>query len=126
MSLPVSTSLSSHFQPADTPVCNQGGKGYSGGHAWPHQEFAIVEGRRMLDTVDLLEREPFLSMLTTLLAEASSGEGRLLMIGGEAGVGKTSLVERFCLENRQSTRLVQGACDPLTTPRPLGLVPPRR
>jgi DNA-binding CsgD family transcriptional regulator len=87
---------------------------------WPRQEFSIVEGRRMLDTVELLEREPLLLTLSTLLAEASAGNGRLLMIGGEAGVGKTSLVESFCLENRHSTRLLQGACDPLTTPRPLG------
>jgi DNA-binding CsgD family transcriptional regulator/tetratricopeptide (TPR) repeat protein len=74
----------------------------------------------MLGTLELLEREPFLHTLSTLLAEASAGDGRMVMIGGEAGVGKTSLVERFCRESRQSTRLLQGACDPLTTPRPLG------
>jgi DNA-binding CsgD family transcriptional regulator/tetratricopeptide (TPR) repeat protein len=74
----------------------------------------------MLGTLELLEREPFLHTLSTLLAEASAGDGRLVMIGGEAGVGKTSLVEHFCREARQSTRLLRGACDPLTTPRPLG------
>jgi DNA-binding CsgD family transcriptional regulator/tetratricopeptide (TPR) repeat protein len=70
--------------------------------------------------VELLERGPFLHSLSSLLAEASAGDGRLVLIGGEAGVGKTSLVERFCADVRESTRLLQGGCDPLTTPRALG------
>ena len=80
----------------------------------------VAEERKMLGTLELLEREPFLHTLSSLLAEASAGNGRLVMIGGEAGVGKTSLIDRFCRESRQSARLLQGACDPLTTPRPLG------
>jgi predicted ATPase len=39
---------------------------------------------------------------------------------GEAGVGKTVLVRRFCAEHGDSLRIVWGACEPLFTPRPLG------
>jgi predicted ATPase len=41
-------------------------------------------------------------------------------VGGEAGVGKTALVDEFALRHRQDARVLRGACDPLTTPRPLG------
>ena len=40
------------------------------------------------------------------------------MIGGEAGVGKTTLVSHFCAEQR--ARVLWGTCDALFTPRPLG------
>jgi DNA-binding CsgD family transcriptional regulator len=35
-------------------------------------------------------------------------------------VGKTSLVRRFCESRHRSVRVLSGACEPLTTPRPLG------
>jgi DNA-binding CsgD family transcriptional regulator len=68
----------------------------------------------------LLEREPFLRQLALLLAEAARGHGRLAFVGGEAGVGKTSLVEQFALSAPRGTLTLRGACDPLSTPRPLG------
>jgi DNA-binding CsgD family transcriptional regulator/tetratricopeptide (TPR) repeat protein len=57
----------------------------------------------------LLEREAFLDVL-------AGPPGRLVLVGGEAGVGKTALVRAF-VEDR---RCLWGACDPLNTPRPLG------
>lgn len=41
-------------------------------------------------------------------------------MGGEAGVGKTALVRRFCDDAQAAARVLTGACDPLSTPRPLG------
>jgi predicted ATPase len=41
------------------------------------------------------------------------------MVAGESGVGKTTLVQKFCRSVREATVLV-GACDPLSTPTPLG------
>jgi MoxR-like ATPase len=41
-----------------------------------------------------------------------------VVVGGEAGVGKTALLRRFC--DAHATRVLWGACEPLRTPRPLG------
>jgi len=39
----------------------------------------------------LIERASFLASLEGLLGEAAAGSGRLVFLGGEAGVGKTTL-----------------------------------
>jgi DNA-binding CsgD family transcriptional regulator/tetratricopeptide (TPR) repeat protein len=70
----------------------------------------------------LLEREIPLQELKLALAAATAGEGRLALVTGEAGIGKTSLVEQFVRERPDSGRLLWGACDSLFTPRPLGPV----
>src|SRR6202012_493250 len=67
----------------------------------------------------LLEREPTLDALRGLLADARRA-GRLVVVGGEAGVGKTALLRRFCDEQAAGIRTLWGACAPLRTPRPLG------
>ncbi|HEX6459074.1 MAG TPA: AAA family ATPase [Thermoleophilaceae bacterium] len=67
----------------------------------------------------LLERGAQLAALEEALAGAvASGSGRMVLVGGEAGVGKTSLLRAFC--DGQSVRVFAGACDALFTPRPLG------
>ena len=72
-------------------------------------------------STELLERSHHFSALGDALAAVLDGSrGRLVLIGGEAGVGKTTLVRRFGDENGGSARLLWGACDPLFTPRPLG------
>lgn len=43
----------------------------------------------------LLEREEYLSALTSQFRKAVSGEGQVAVICGDAGIGKTSLVESF-------------------------------
>ena len=70
---------------------------------------------------DLLERERELGMLAAAFTavDADSG-GALALVHGEAGVGKTALVRRFCGEHEATTRILWGACEPLFTPRPLG------
>lgn len=45
---------------------------------------------------ELLEREAELHALSVLLDGAKAGSGRALVIEGEAGVGKTALLERAC------------------------------
>jgi DNA-binding CsgD family transcriptional regulator len=60
----------------------------------------------------LLERDELLEEL------AAAGVGRLVFVGGEAGVGKTSLVRAFC--ERTDERVLHGICEALTTPTPLG------
>lgn len=68
----------------------------------------------------LLERSPFLAELNDLLSQATRGEGRLVLLGGEAGAGKTVLVQEFCRSLTGGARVLVGACDPLSAPRPLG------
>lgn len=71
--------------------------------------------------MQLLERTPYLDDLNALLSQASHGHGRMLLLGGEAGVGKTSLVQAF-VSRAASERVLVGACEPLTAPRPHGLL----
>ncbi len=66
----------------------------------------------------LLEREPLLARLGSVLEHARSS-GRLVLVGGEAGIGKTSLVRRFVETCPDDVRVLWGTCDPLSTPRPL-------
>jgi predicted ATPase len=68
----------------------------------------------------LLERESVLTELGERLREAGQGRGGLLFLGGEAGVGKSALVRHFRAGLHPPARACLGACDPLSTPRPLG------
>jgi DNA-binding CsgD family transcriptional regulator len=69
--------------------------------------------------VKLLERESALAELARLADQARDGDGRLVMVAGEAGVGKTTLIERFQRELKDA-RWSWSACDGLFTPLPLG------
>ena len=66
----------------------------------------------------LLERDPVLASLRQYAREARQGEGRLVLIAGEAGAGKSVLVERF-QRDLPDAIWSWGACDGLSTPRPL-------
>ncbi len=66
----------------------------------------------------LLERDSHLSSLLEYAVEAQAGEGRLVLIAGEAGVGKSSLLDQLKRE-LVGSRWYDGACDGLFTPRPL-------
>ncbi len=69
----------------------------------------------------LLERAGNLSALGDLLAGVrASREGRLALLGGEAGVGKTALLRAFCASRSERLRILWGAGEPLYTPHPLG------
>jgi DNA-binding CsgD family transcriptional regulator/tetratricopeptide (TPR) repeat protein len=68
----------------------------------------------------LLERGSFLEVLRSHFFDAERGSGRLILLGGEAGIGKTSLVDAFCREQAARARVLRGACDAYSTPRPLG------
>jgi DNA-binding CsgD family transcriptional regulator/tetratricopeptide (TPR) repeat protein len=72
------------------------------------------------ETPALLERDEPLAWMQGALREAREGHGHTFLIGGEAGIGKTSLLESFTHTNEGSARVLWGACESLTTPRPLG------
>jgi DNA-binding CsgD family transcriptional regulator len=68
----------------------------------------------------LLERERSLHELARALRDVCDGAGRIALVGGEAGIGKTTLIEQFVGDQRGHIRVLRGACDDLFTPRPLG------
>jgi len=69
--------------------------------------------------VNLLERRSSLEVLEQCAQDLHAGEGRIALVGGEAGLGKTSLVEQFASVYSRRGRVFWGRCDPLHTPAPL-------
>src|SRR5262245_31904266 len=67
----------------------------------------------------LVEREDFLVSLERLLGEALDGSGRLVFLGGEAGVGKTALATALA-ETAGGPAVRRGSCDNVTTAEALG------
>jgi len=58
--------------------------------------------------------------LADAYASAQRGEGRVVFVTGEPGIGKTAVVTRFIADLEPRTRVLLGACDDLSIPRPLG------
>src|ERR1700722_12059560 len=89
-------------------------RGHDGVVSWPSRSV-------LTETSELLERSDQLAVLMTSLQEtADSGHGRVVLVSGDAGVGKTALLRAFGEGLPRSGRLRWAACDPLFTPRPLG------
>jgi DNA-binding SARP family transcriptional activator/DNA-binding CsgD family transcriptional regulator/tetratricopeptide (TPR) repeat protein len=72
------------------------------------------------EPVALMERAHLVQTLQVLHDEALAGAGRLVLVHGEAGVGKSALVREWAAIASARGRLLWGACDPLSSPRPLG------
>jgi DNA-binding CsgD family transcriptional regulator/tetratricopeptide (TPR) repeat protein len=69
----------------------------------------------------LVERERALAALGEYAADARSGDGRIVLIAGEAGSGKTAVLECFRVQLKDAYWL-WGICEGSFTPRPLGPV----
>ncbi|WP_166659787.1 AAA family ATPase [Actinomycetospora succinea] len=67
----------------------------------------------------VLERGEVLAALDAALADARGGEGRTVLLAGEAGLGKTTVL-RAWTDTLSDVRLLEGACDDLVTSRTLG------
>src|SRR5262245_2886717 len=65
-----------------------------------HRSQALGGGR----TMDLLERDHCFKQLSALLHLAMTGQGRTVLISGEAGIGKTVLVEQFVNQQASTAR----------------------
>ena len=68
----------------------------------------------------LLERDAELGVLDAAVDAARDGVGSVVLLGGEAGIGKTSVVRAFRRRSGGTARILFGACDDLLTPRTLG------
>jgi DNA-binding NarL/FixJ family response regulator len=67
----------------------------------------------------LLEREAPLETLGGAVRDAAAGRGSLVLVGGEAGIGKTSLVRALRERVADEVAFLVGACEPLSVPAPL-------
>jgi DNA-binding CsgD family transcriptional regulator/tetratricopeptide (TPR) repeat protein/energy-coupling factor transporter ATP-binding protein EcfA2 len=65
----------------------------------------------------LLERE---SAIQSFMSSAASSiqSGKVLLISGEAGIGKTTLLEHMRMVTDAHTKILWSGCDPLFTPQP--------
>ena len=70
--------------------------------------------------VSLLEREDELGILVGVVDGVAGGRGCLVLLGGEAGIGKTSLVRALRAHTGEQLTFLVGACEPLSVPVPLG------
>ena len=69
--------------------------------------------------MELLERKKSLAELTDRLRRAIEGPGCIALLGAEAGIGKTALLQEFA-KAPLGARVLWGGCDALFAPRPLG------
>ncbi|HTW00060.1 MAG TPA: AAA family ATPase [Streptosporangiaceae bacterium] len=68
----------------------------------------------------ILERDGELSALTEAVQAAAGGDGSVVLVFGEAGIGKSSLVDALRGQLPAEGRMFVGYCDDLATPRTLG------
>lgn len=68
----------------------------------------------------ILERERELAALAAAAEQAAAGNGSIVLVSGEAGIGKSSLVQAVRSQLRPEDRLLVGYCDDLATRRTLG------
>ena len=74
---------------------------------------------RHVDT-RIVERDQVLHVLGEAAQAAVTGRGSMTFLAGEAGIGKTTVVTTLLQQLGKELRTLVGACDALTTPRPLG------
>jgi len=67
----------------------------------------------------LLEREQELGLLADLLVGVDSSGGKVVLVRGEAGIGKSALVRAFTTGHADEAHVLFGSCDDLLTPQPL-------
>src|SRR5678815_4764006 len=72
--------------------------------------------------MNLFERDEYLQTLQNGYSNTLAGKGNSILILGEAGIGKSSLVRSFLEEVQGKSGVFMALCDSLFTPRPLGVL----
>ena len=68
----------------------------------------------------LIERDDPLDLLSRILRRSADGNGSTVVLAGEGGIGKTSLLQAFAQRVGGDCRVLWGGCEALFTPRALG------
>ena len=68
----------------------------------------------------LVERDPLVDALRSVASGALRGDGRLVFVGGGAGIGKTTVLAEFVRRMPEELAVRRGGCDNDTTPAALG------
>jgi DNA-binding CsgD family transcriptional regulator/tetratricopeptide (TPR) repeat protein len=68
----------------------------------------------------LLERDEELAIIADVLGDVRSSGGKVILVRGEAGIGKSALVRDFVEGHADEAHVLYGSCDDLLTPQPLG------
>ena len=100
------------------PYC---GYGYLSRASTARREIPFVRSCRcdFIGYMKFVGRNRQLAQLATAVASASQGDGRFVLIRGEASIGKTTLLKTFLDGHVNDVDLLHGACEHLTTHRPL-------
>jgi DNA-binding CsgD family transcriptional regulator/tetratricopeptide (TPR) repeat protein len=70
--------------------------------------------------MELLERHTELGEMEAAVRRARQGSGSVVLVSGEAGIGKTTLLAEFTGRIADIARVFFGTCEALLTPRVLG------
>lgn len=77
----------------------------------------------------ILDRDSELAELRQLVDDLGSWGGRVVLVRGEAGIGKSAVITEFIADTEDRVHVLVSACDDLLTPEPLGpmwdSIPPR-
>jgi DNA-binding CsgD family transcriptional regulator len=68
----------------------------------------------------ILERDTELAQIAELLDGIGSAGGCVMLVRGEAGIGKSTLINRALADSQDTAHTLLGACDDLLTPQPFG------
>src|SRR6202521_3769710 len=101
------------IKPRAAPL-RQGGSGLPDGLG--------LAGREGMPQAQIWERDATLGAIEHLLSEAREGHGRSLFIVGEAGPGKTTMLERASAAGRDQFRISIGRGDAAESSLPFGVI----
>lgn len=85
--------------------------------AWAPEQ---TGGSSVRGAKQIIERDDDLAVLRSAVDDTTAGRGSVVLLSGEAGIGKTTLMRAFLDGLPRHVRVLTGACDDLLAPPALG------